>query len=34
MENTDESQGDVEQNNDSFLEGCSVILGEQNIVHD
>ena len=34
MENTDETQGDVEQNNDSFLEGCSVILGEQNIVQD
>ena len=34
MENTDETQGDEEQNNDSFLEGCSVILGEQNIVQD
>ncbi len=34
MENTDETQGDVEQNNDSFLEGCSAILGEQNIVQD
>ncbi len=34
MENTDETQGDVEQNNDSFLEGCSLILGEWNIVQD
>ncbi len=34
MENTDETRGDVEQNNDSFLEGCSTILGEQNIVQD
>ncbi len=34
MENTDETQGDVEQNNDPFLEGCSAIPGEQNIVQD
>jgi hypothetical protein len=34
MENTDETQGDDEQNNSSFLKGGSVILGEQNIVQD
>ncbi len=34
MENTDETQADVEWNNDPFLEGCSAILGEQNIVQD
>jgi hypothetical protein len=34
MENTDETQGDVQQNNASFLEIGSVILVEQNIVQD
>ncbi len=34
MENTDETQGDVEWNNNPFLEGCLAILGEQNIVQD
>jgi hypothetical protein len=34
MENTEETQGDVEQNNASFLESGLVILGEQNIVQD
>ncbi len=34
MENTDETQGNVEWNNDPFLEGCSAILGEQNIAQD
>jgi hypothetical protein len=34
MENTDETHGDVEQYNDPFLEGCSAILGEQNVVQD